>query len=285
MQNFWVPQALVEHYRSQRSWNNVFLFGMFFFLVGGCWLLFRIQLAYENDFLSYDEYNSFFTLRYDNDFLSAMPMIAGFMNYILPLQIGAYDLAFPRINALGLWILVFSTPLIFTGVWTGEAADITWVMYPPYSSLNNLETWVTIQVQPHLLRNTDAWCILYVVWCQLHYNSIHFESKGVDLMKMPLFTWSVFVSVFMLYVSLPAFVVGVAFLMLDHTMAAQFYTFGGDPLLFQHLFWFFGHPEVYVVVIPAFGIVSEVLATSARRSIFGYKSMVFAMAESVLLDS
>jgi len=95
---------------------------------------------------------------------------------------------------------------------------------------------------------------------------------------MPLFSWSVFVSVFMLYLSLPAFVIGVAFLMFDHTIGTQFFAYGGDPLLFQHLFWFFGHPEVYVVIVPAFGIISEVLATSARRSVFGYKSMVLAMA-------
>jgi len=105
-----------------------FLFGFFFFLVGGLLaLLFRIQLAIpENDFLTYDEYNSFFTLHGTTMiFLAAMPMIAGFMNYVLPLQIGAADLAFPRINAMGLWLLVFSAPLIFTGIWSGEAADIS----------------------------------------------------------------------------------------------------------------------------------------------------------------
>jgi cytochrome c oxidase subunit 1 len=104
------------------------------------------------------------------------------------------------------------------------------------------------------------------------------RAPGVTWMKMPLFTWSVFISVFMLFMSLPALIIGVAFLLFDHTIGTQFFVAGGDPLLFQHLFWFFGHPEVYVVIVPAFGIVSEVLATSARRSIFGYKSMVFAMA-------
>ena len=116
-----------------------FLFGFFFFLVGGVLaLLFRIQLAMpENDFLTQQEYNSFFTLHGTTMiFLGAMPMIAGFLNYVLPLQIGAKDLAFPRINAMGLWLLVVSAPLIFGGIWSGEGADITWVMYPPYSSLN-----------------------------------------------------------------------------------------------------------------------------------------------------
>ena len=119
-----------------------FLYGCFFFLVGGLLaLLFRIQLALpENDFLSYDEYNSFFTLHGTTMiFLAAMPMIAGFMNYVLPLQIGAKDLAFPRINALGFWLIVAAAPLIFKGVWGGEGADITWVMYPPYAGLTGME--------------------------------------------------------------------------------------------------------------------------------------------------
>jgi cytochrome c oxidase subunit 1 len=259
-----------------------FLYGFFFFLVGGLLaLLFRIQLALpENDFLTYDEYNSFFTLHGTTMiFLAAMPMIAGFMNYILPLQIGAKDLAFPRINALGFWLIVAAAPLIFSGIWRGEGADITWVMYPPYSSLAGLGTE----------QGPNAGTISFISGIALlgassTLSGVNFvtttftmRAKGVDWMKMPLFTWSVLISVFMLYVSLPAFVIGVFFLLFDSTIGTTFFTSGGDPLLFQHLFWFFGHPEVYVVVVPAFGIVSEVLATSARRSIFGYKSMVYAM--------
>ncbi len=259
-----------------------FLYGFFFFLVGGLLaLLFRIQLALpENDFLTYDEYNSFFTLHGTTMiFLAAMPMIAGFMNYILPLQIGAKDLAFPRINALGFWIIVAAAPLIFSGIWSGEAADITWVMYPPYSSLAGLGTD----------QGPNAGTISFISGIALlgassTLSGVNFvtttftmRAKGVGWMRMPLFTWSVLISVFMLYVSLPAFIIGVFFLLFDSTIGTTFFTSGGDPLLFQHLFWFFGHPEVYVVVVPAFGIVSEVLATSARRSIFGYKSMVYAM--------
>jgi cytochrome c oxidase subunit 1 len=206
-------------------------------------------------------------------------MIAGFLNYILPLQIGAKDLAFPRINAMGLWLLVFSTPLIFSGISSGEGADITWVMYPPYSSLSDAGDYGA---------NAGATAFLagmMMLGASSTLGGVNFittvftmRAPGITWMKMPLFTWSAFVSVFMLFMSLPALIIGVAFLMFDHTINSTFFTSGGDPLLFQHLFWFFGHPEVYVVIIPAFGIVSEVLATSARRSIFGYKSMVFAMA-------
>jgi cytochrome c oxidase subunit 1 len=257
-----------------------FLYGFFFFLVGGLLaLLFRIQLALpENDFLTQAEYNSFFTLHGTTMiFLAAMPMIAGFMNYILPLQIGAKDLAFPRINALGFWIIVAAAPLIFTGVWSGEAADITWVMYPPYSSLTgqaggpNPGTIAFISGIALLGASSTLSGVNFVT------TTFTMRAKGVGWMRMPLFTWSVLISVFMLYVSLPAFVIGIFFLLFDSTIGTTFFTAGGDPLLFQHLFWFFGHPEVYVVVVPAFGIVSEVLATSARRSIFGYRSMVYAM--------
>ena len=257
-----------------------FLYGFFFFLVGGLLaLLFRIQLAFpENDFLTQAEYNSFFTLHGTTMiFLAAMPMIAGFMNYILPLQIGAKDLAFPRINALGFWIIVAAAPLIFTGVWSGEAADITWVMYPPYSSLSghdggpNPGTIAFISGIALLGASSTLSGVNFVT------TAFTMRAKGVGWMKMPLFTWSVLISVFMLYVSLPAFVIGIFFLLFDSTIGTTFFTAGGDPLLFQHLFWFFGHPEVYVVILPAFGIVSEVLATSARRSLFGYRSMVYAM--------
>ena len=263
-----------------------FLYG--FFLVGGFLaLLFRIQLAVpENTFLTETEYNSFFTLHGTTMiFLAAMPMIAGFMNYVLPLQIGAKDLAFPRINAMGLWLLVFSSPLIYTGIWSGEAADITWVMYPPYSSLTEANLGEGLSQYGSNLGTTAFLSGMFMLGASSTLGGVNFittvftmRAPGVTWMKMPLFSWSVFVSVFMLYMSLPALIIGLVFLLFDHTIGTVFFTSGGDSLLFQHLFWFFGHPEVYVVIIPAFGIVSEVLATSARRSIFGYKSMVFAMA-------
>tara|TARA_B100000459_G_scaffold147407_1_gene117044 strand:+ start:289 stop:2634 length:2346 start_codon:yes stop_codon:yes gene_type:complete len=265
-----------------------FLYGFTFFLVGGVLaLLFRIQLALpENSFLSEAEYNSFFTLHGTTMiFLAAMPMIAGFMNYVLPLQIGAKDLAFPRINAMGLWILVFSSPLIYTGIWSGEGADITWVMYPPYSSLTESNLGAEMAQYGSNPGTTAFISGMLMLGASSTLGGVNFittvftmRAPGVGFMQMPLFSWSVFVSVFMLYMSLPAFIIGVAFLLFDHTVGTVFFTSGGDSLLFQHLFWFFGHPEVYVVIVPAFGIVSEVLATSARRSIFGYKSMVIAMA-------
>ena len=259
-----------------------FLFGFFFFLVGGVLaLLFRIQLALpENDFLTQQEYNSFFTLHGTTMiFLGAMPMIAGFLNYVLPFQNRCKGSCLPSNQRYGSVAprLLRTTHLL--RIWSGEGADITWVMYPPYSSLNNAGDYGANA-------GTTAFIAgMLMLGASSTLGGVNFittvftmRAPGITWMKMPLFTWSAFVSVFMLFMSLPALIIGVAFLMFDHTIGSTFFTGGGDPLLFQHLFWFFGHPEVYVVIIPAFGIVSEVLATSARRSIFGYKSMVFAMA-------
>ena len=205
-----------------------FLFGFFFFLVGGLLaLLFRIQLSLpENDFLTYDEYNSFFTLHGTTMiFLAAMPMIAGFMNYVLPLQIGAKDLAFPRINAMGLWLLVFSAPLIFTGIWSGEGADITWVMYPPYSSLTEANLGSTLADYGSNPGTTAFISGMLMLGASSTLGGVNFittvftmRAPGVTWMKMPLFSWSVFISVFMLFMSLPALIIGVAFLLFDHTI-------------------------------------------------------------------
>ncbi len=260
-----------------------FVYSFFFFLVGGLLaLLFRIQLALpDNDFIPADQYNSFFTLHGTTMiFLAAMPMIAAFANWIIPLQIGAKDLAFPRVNAMGFWMIFFSSFLIYAGVATGEGADITWVMYPPYSSDGGSAGAAAAGTTLFLAG-------IFMLAISSTLSGVNFiatiftmRAPGVTWMKMPLFTWSILVANFMLYISLPALAVGTLYLLLDRTIGTTFFdvSLGGDPLLFQHLFWYFGHPEVYVVILPAFGVISEVLATSARRSIFGYRSMVYALA-------
>jgi len=258
-------------------------FGLLFFLVGGLLaLLFRIQLATPmNDFLTEKEYNSFFTLHGTTMvFLAAMPLISGFANYIVPLQIGAQDLAFPRVNALAFWMLPGAAILLFAGIFSGQTGDITWVMYPPYSTSSgggdmsaNPGTTLFVAGIVMLGASSTLSGVNFIT------TILTMRAHGVTWMKMPLFSWSIFVSMFMLFLSLPALIIGVLMMFLDRTIGSVFFaTNVGDPILYQHLFWFFGHPEVYVVVLPAFGVISEVLATSARRSIFGYKSMVYAMA-------
>ena len=256
-----------------------FLAGLFFLGVGGIMaMIIRIQLAVPgNDFLTQEQYNQFFTLHGTTMiFLAAMPMINGFANWMVPLQLGAPDLALPRINAMSFWLQPFAALLIFTGVFSGHGADTGWTGYAPY---------VVSQGAHHGTTMWAAGQILLVASSTL--TGINFlttmavmRAPGMGWMQMPLFSWSILVANVMLFLSIPAFGVGLIQVYLDRVVGTAFYDIaaGGDPLLWSHLFWYFGHPEVYVVVVPSFGIISEVIATSARRSVFGYRSMVYAMA-------
>jgi len=256
-----------------------FINGLFFLGIGGLFaLIFRIQLASPgNDFLTVEEYNQFFTMHGTTMiFLAAMPMIAGLANWIVPLQIGAADLALPRLNALAFWLNPAAAILIFSGVMTGDAADTGWTGYAPYVVSHTAHSGATLWVAGQILlvaSSTIAGINFMTTFATM-------RAPGMGWMQMPLFSWSIFISVLMLFISIPAFGIGLVQVLLDRTIGTVFYEVaaGGDPLLWSHLFWYFGHPEVYVVVVPSFGIISDVLSTSARRTIFGYKSMVYAMA-------
>ena len=256
-----------------------FVQGLFFLGVGGIMaMMIRVQLSSPgNDFISQDYYNQFFTLHGTTMiFLAAMPLIAGFANWIVPLQIGAPDLAFPRLNALSFWLQPVSALLIFTGVFSGAGADTGWTGYAPYvvteTAHAGVSMWAAGQIM--LVASSTLTGINFLTTIAV------MRAPGMGWFQMPLFTWSILVANLMLFLSIPAFGVGLIQVLLDRTIGTAFYDVaaGGDPLLWSHLFWYFGHPEVYVVIVPAFGVISEVIATSARRSIFGYKSMVYAMA-------
>ena len=256
-----------------------FVQGLFFLGVGGIMaLMIRVQLASPgNEFISQDYYNQFFTLHGTTMiFLAAMPLIAGFANWIVPLQIGAPDLAFPRLNALSFWLQPVAALLIFTGVFSGAGADTGWTGYAPYVVTENTHSGVSMWAagQIMLVASSTLTGINFLTTMAV------MRAPGMGWFQMPLFTWSILVANLMLFLSIPAFGVGLIQVYLDRTIGTAFYDVasGGDPLLWSHLFWYFGHPEVYVVIVPAFGVISEVIATSARRSIFGYKSMVYAMA-------
>ena len=253
--------------------------GLFFLGVGGIMAMFiRIQLAVPgNDFLTQDQYNQFFTLHGTTMiFLAAMPLINGFANWIVPLQIGAPDLALPRINAMSFWLQPFAAILIFTGIFSGGGADTGWTGYAPYvvSQTAHVGTTMWAAGQIMLVASSTLTGINFLTTIAV------MRAEGMGWMHMPLFTWSIFIANVMLFLSIPAFGIGLIQVFLDRVIGTAFYDIsaGGDPLLWSHLFWYFGHPEVYVVIVPAFGVISEVMATSARRSVFGYRSMVYAMA-------
>ena len=256
-----------------------FLAGFFFLGIGGVMaILIRIQLMEPgNDFLTQDQYNQFFTLHGTTMiFLAAMPLINGAANWMVPLQIGAPDLAFPRLNAMSFWLQPVGAILIFTGVFSGTGADTGWTGYAPYivseTAHSGTTMWVAGQIL--LVASSTLTGINFLTTIAV------MRAEGMGWMQMPLFTWSILIANLMLFLSIPAFGVGLIQVYLDRVIGTAFYDAGsgGDPLLWSHLFWYFGHPEVYVVIVPAFGIISEVIATSARRSVFGYRSMVYAMA-------
>ena len=256
-----------------------FVAGLFFLGVGGIMaMMIRIQLAVPgNDFLTQDQYNQFFTLHGTTMiFLAAMPLINGFANWMVRLQIGAPDLALPRLNAMSFWLQPVGALLIFTGVFSGSGADTGWTGYAPYvvSETAHMGTTMWVAGQIMLVASSTLTGINFLTTIAV------MRAPGMGWLQMPLFTWSILIANLMLFLSIPAFGIGLIQVYLDRVIGTAFYdvSAGGDPLLWSHLFWYFGHPEVYVVIVPAFGVISEVIATSARRSIFGYRSMVYAMA-------
>ena len=251
---------------------------LFFFLVGGVEaLLIRAQLAGPNGtILSADKYNQMFTMHATTMvFLFVMPMAAAFANYFVPLQIGARDVAFPRINAFGFWCFLFGAIFINTSWFLGGAADGGWFMYAPNSSVpfsptNGIDFWgIGLQITG-IASLTGAINLIVTV--------LNMRAPGMSLMKMPIFTWMMLVVQFLLLFAIPVITVALFLLMFQRSFGATFFSVeaGADPLLWQHLFWIFGHPEVYILILPSFGIVSEVLPVFSKKPLFGYPLVVFS---------
>ena len=252
---------------------------LIFFFVGGLEALFiRMQLAQPNGtILSADAYNQLFTMHgLTMVFAVVMPIAAAFQNYFVPLQIGARDVAFPRLNAFAYWLFLLSIILMSSSFFLGGAPDGAWVGYAPLSTQ-----------LPELMRMD-----FYAVGAQLLglasiASSANFiatiftmRAPGMTLMRMPVFTWMTVVTSFLLILSLPVFGIALWQMFFDRNFDTLFYQAaldqGGAPLLYQHLFWIFGHPEVYVLILPAMGIVSEILPVFSRKPLFGYAFVVFS---------
>jgi cytochrome c oxidase subunit 1 len=253
---------------------------MFFFVVGGIEaLLIRAQLAGpDGTVLSADKYNQMFTMHATTMvFLFVMPMAAGLANYFVPLQIGARDVAFPRLNAFGFWCFLAGGIFLNTSWILGGAADGGWFMYAPNSSepfspTHGIDFWgIGLQITG-IASLTGAINLIVTV--------LNMRAPGMKLMRMPIFTWMILVVQFLLLFAIPVITVALFLLMFQREFDATFFTVaeGADPLLWQHLFWIFGHPEVYILVLPAFGIVSEVLPVFSKKPLFGYPFVVFSGA-------
>jgi cytochrome c oxidase subunit I len=251
-----------------------------FFLMGGIEaILLRIQLGSPNNtFLSPDVYNQLFTMHGTTMiFLAIMPLSAMFFNFMIPLQIGARDVAFPRLNAFSYWVFLLGGLFLNSSFLFGAAPNQGWYGYAnltsrQYSPGMNVDFWM-LGLQILGIASLAAAVNFFVT-------ILNMRAPGMKLMRMPMFTWMSFITQVLLLLAFPVITVALILLMFDRFFGTHFFVpaGGGDPLLWQHLFWIFGHPEVYILVLPGFGIVSEVLPVFSRKPLFGYAAMVFSGA-------
>jgi cytochrome c oxidase subunit 1 len=256
---------------------------VFFVLAGLMSLVVRLQLSQANaDIVSPDRYNELVTIHGTAMvFLVVVPLLAGFANFLVPLMIGARDVAFPRLNALSYWLFFLGGATLMLSFFAdGGAADTGWTAYPPLSTQapgNGQDLWI---LSLHILSIASlAGAINFIV-------TIHnMRTRGMSWTRMPLFVWSILLYAWLLMAILPTLTAGLTLLLLDRGITlgpwdvqTNFFNpaEGGSPVLYQHAFWFFGHPEVYVIVLPAFGIISEVLPVFSRKPVFGYKAIAFS---------
>ncbi len=273
----WSWLTTVDHKRVGILYGST---AFFFFLVGGIEaILLRIQLGSPNStFLSPETYNQLFTMHGTTMiFLAIMPLSAMFFNFMIPLQIGARDVAFPRLNAFSYWVFLLGGLFLNSSFLFGAAPDQGWYGYAnltsrQYSPGMNVDFWL-LGLQILGIASLAAAVNFFVTILNL-------RAPGMKLMRMPMFTWMSFITQVLLLLAFPVITVALILLMFDRFFGTHFFVpaGGGDPLLWQHLFWIFGHPEVYILVLPGFGIVSEVLPVFSRKPLFGYAAMVFSGA-------
>src|SRR6185312_5086907 len=258
------------------------LIALIFFLIGGAEaLLMRVQLAQPiNHFLTPEAYDQIFTMHGTTMiFLVAMTAVLGFAVYFTPLMIGANEMAFPRMNSFSLWITFFGGLLLYFSFLAGGGPDAGWFNYAPlneknYSSSNGIDYYAMGLLLTGIGSVTTSINLIVTI--------LHYRVKGMKLNMLPLFVWMVFVNSFLLIAAFPSLNAALAMLLLDRQFQAHFFNTanGGSALLWQHLFWIFGHPEVYIVILPPFGILSEVFPVFSRKPIFGY---AFVAASSVAI--
>ncbi|AIC94953.1 MULTISPECIES: cytochrome c oxidase subunit I [Shouchella] len=250
--------------------------GTLFFLKAGLMAVFmRIQLIMpENSFLTGQTFNEFITMHGTIMlFLAATPLLFAFMNFVIPLQIGARDVAFPFVNALGFWIFLSGGLLLSTSWFFGGGPDAGWTAYVPLS-LNEEQLGLDFYVLG--LQVSGIGTLISAI--NFLVTIINMRAPGMTMMRLPLFVWTSFVTSTLILFAFTPLAAGLALLMLERIFDAQFFNpaAGGNVVIWQHIFWIFGHPEVYILVLPAFGIISEVIPAFSRKRLFGYTAMVFA---------
>jgi len=249
-----------------------------FFLIGGIEaLLIRLQLAFPRDSLiSAETYNQLFTMHGTTMiFLAVMPLSSAFFNFLVPLMIGARDVAFPRLNALSFWIFLFGGIFINASFLFGAAPNAGWFGYAnltskTFSEGQNLDFW--------LLGLLVLGASSLIAGFNFIVTIVNMRAPGMTFMRLPTFVWMTLITQFLIILAFPPITVGLILLGFDRFVGTNFYNpaAGGNPLLWQHLFWLFGHPEVYILILPPMGIISEVLPTFARKPLFGYPVVIYS---------
>jgi cytochrome c oxidase subunit 1 len=256
-----------------------------FFALGGIEAaLMRIQLSRpENTFLSADAYNQIFTMHGTTMmFLFAVPVMEGFAVYLVPLMVGTHNVAFPRLNAFGYYIYLFGGMFLYIMFALGAGPDAGWFAYVPLSG-PTFDPGKRADVWAQMITFTEISALVVAV--EIVVTAFKQRAPGMSLNRIPLYVWSMIVVSFMIMFAMPAVMMASTFLCLDREVATHFYNRpeGGDPIFYQHLFWFFGHPEVYIIFVPALGFVSSIISASTRRKIFGYTAIVSTLVITAFL--
>ena len=248
------------------------------FLIGGIEaLIMRVQLSGSNvDIVSPEVFNQLFTMHGTTMiFLAIMPLGAAFFNFVIPLQIGARDVAFPRLNAFSYWVFLAGTLLLHLSWFLGESPNAGWFAYAPlteeaYNPGKGIDFWIVSLQVLGIASLAAAFNFIVTI--------VNMRAPGMSMMRMPLFTWMTLITAILLVLAFPVITVALFELLLDRSYGTNFFfaPAGGDPVLWQHLFWVFGHPEVYILILPAMGIVSEILPTFSKKPLFGYSTVVLA---------